>query len=169
MKQIQLTRGLFAAVDDRLFDELNRFKWYALKGKSTFYVVRSSPRVNGKQSKIKMHREVFRLMGLPVPVTVDHRDWNGLNNQFDNLRPATRQEQQRYHRKQARNTSGFVGVYLHRSDSWCASARDTNGRKKWLGYFDTALEAALARDEFVHKHHGDFAVLNFPEAFERAA
>ena len=32
-----------------------------------------------------------------------------------------------------------------------------------IGEFDTEFEAALAYDDFVLKHHGEFARLNYPE------
>jgi len=31
MKEIKLTQGKVAKVDDHLFDELNKFKWFAAK------------------------------------------------------------------------------------------------------------------------------------------
>lgn len=59
MKEIPLTQGKVALVDDDDFEWLSQFKWYAVKFGRTFYAVRQAPRVNGKQRKIWMHREVL--------------------------------------------------------------------------------------------------------------
>jgi len=40
MKQIKLTQGKFALVDDEDFEFLNSFKWYAMRHKNTFYAGR---------------------------------------------------------------------------------------------------------------------------------
>ena len=36
-----------------------------------------------------------------------------------------------------------------------------NGKKMWLGYFETEIDAARVYDEAAKKYHGDFAMLNF--------
>jgi len=80
MKQIPLTKGYFAQVDDEDFTKVNQFKWYASRGKKdpTFYAERGK-RVNGKISIILLHRFV---MGLTDPkIQVDHEDHDGLNCQ----------------------------------------------------------------------------------------
>lgn len=157
MKTIPLTQGKIALVDDDLFDELNKFKWCAHQNRKSIYAKRGGP--NG--ATILMHREVFRLRGLSIPKTIDHCDHNGLNNQSSNLRPATNQEQSRNQRRRCTNESGFIGVNFERPrGKWRASA-SANGRRTFLGYHETALEAALAHDDFVRANHGEFAVLNF--------
>ena len=55
MKQIPLTQGKFALVDDEDFEYLNQFKWCALKRPHTFYAVRNLPNGKGKQKLIGMH------------------------------------------------------------------------------------------------------------------
>lgn len=64
---------------------------------------------------------------------------------------------------------GFRGVvYLERKRKFLAGVRK-DGRRYSRGYFPTATEAARAYDELARKHHGEHAVLNFPESGERAA
>ena len=44
MKEIQLTQGKVAIVDDEDYPELLKYKWCAYKGGNTFYAARASPR-----------------------------------------------------------------------------------------------------------------------------
>jgi hypothetical protein len=85
-KEIPLTQGKVAVVDEEDFDRLNKHKWYACKNGNTFYALRKS-NVNGKRLTILMHREILGLK--PGDPGVDHRDGNGLNNRRKNLRLAS--------------------------------------------------------------------------------
>lgn len=53
MKTILLTRGLSAKVDDENFDELSKFRWYAVKCFGKFY----ARRCDGRNKKVYMHRQ----------------------------------------------------------------------------------------------------------------
>jgi len=58
-----LSRGKWAKVDVEDYERLNRYKWCALRGRRTFYAVRSGPRRGrgGKRKMVMMHREVLRV------------------------------------------------------------------------------------------------------------
>lgn len=160
MKTIPLTQGKVALVDDELFDELNQFKWYAKCDRKTFYAVRSIKLDDGRQTKRYMHHDIFRLLGEEISGTVDHKDRNGLNNQFDNLRPATPAGQSCNRGKRIDNKSGYAGVSWNKwNGKWKAEIRINNTRKH-LGYFDDPAVAAKVRDEYALKHGGEFVVLN---------
>ena len=61
------------------------------------------------------------------------------------------------------NSSGFIGVSLHKRDKkWHSRVRHKNVMIH-VGCFDSDEEAARARDKVVKKLRGKFAVLNFPE------
>lgn len=91
MKEIELTQGMVALVDDEDFERLNAVKWCVHKGKRTFYAVRHLSRAMG-HGLIQMHNVVA---GDPPPgLERDHRDGNGLNNQKENLRLCTTQQNQ---------------------------------------------------------------------------
>jgi hypothetical protein len=79
MRQIPLTQGRFALVDDHWFDYLSQWKWH-YDGK---YARRHTPRVNGKQGNVLMHRVIAKT---PEGKFTDHRDGDELNNLESNLR-----------------------------------------------------------------------------------
>ena len=58
MKEITLTRGYVALVDDEDYEELNKFKWYA-NGK--MYAERHRKNENGRDIIVSMHREILKL------------------------------------------------------------------------------------------------------------
>jgi len=134
MQIIKLTKGQVAIVDDEDFEELNQYKWYAVKGGNTFYATRNTPRAN--QTQMQMHREI---MDTPKGLQTDHIDGDGLNNCRSNLRIVTsRQNHQNLHTDKG---STFPGVSWHKVvKRWRAQIK-VNGKKKHLGYFDIEAEA----------------------------
>jgi len=62
MKEIPLSQGLFALVDDEDYDELIKYKWIAHKQKQFIYVVRSNC-VNYNNELIYMHRQIMKDCG----------------------------------------------------------------------------------------------------------
>ena len=77
---------------------------------------------------------------------IDHKNRDGLDNRrSSNLRFATHSENQLNRRPLfANNTTGYAGVYYHKATGRWRAHKDFNKRTFWLGYFDTAEEAAEA-------------------------
>jgi hypothetical protein len=91
-KEIILTRGKVAIVDDEDFKYLNQYKWYASKipKYDLWYANRTtSLKKEGFRKDIGMHRVI---MNPPPKMFVDHIDHNGLNNQRSNLRIVTQRQ-----------------------------------------------------------------------------
>ena len=159
MKEIELTQGQVALVDDEDFERINAYKWSAhwAAGTKSFYATRNSPWVNGKRKSIKMHRSVT---SSPDGVHVDHINHDTLDNRRGNLRVCTGGQNQANCRTRADNTSGFKGVCWHRGvRKWHAYLMVTSKRLH-LGYFTTALEAAIAYDRAALEAFGEFALTN---------
>lgn len=172
MKEIPLTRGLFALVDDEDFDWLNQWNWAAVRDRSqkidTFY----AKRAGSKNDLVKEQRMSRLLMRAPSGVKVDHKNGDSLDNQKSNLRLASSRQNSQNARKWSKPTSSqYKGVsYRKNGGKWVARAWCPETRvRKSLGYFTTETEAALQYDQEVRKMFGEFACLNFPKEGERGA
>ncbi len=152
-KEIQLTQGQVALVDDEDYEWLLSWKWYFCNNR---YAARQSARVLGKQNTIRMHNAIMRP---PQGMVVDHVDLNGLNNQKYNLRICTPAQNVKNVGKYSCNTSGFKGVFIS-GEKWISKIRVT-GKTIYIGTFETKEEAALAYDKAAAKYHGDFSRTNF--------
>jgi hypothetical protein len=157
-REIPLTQGKVALVDDADFEYLNQWTWSAKKHRKTFYAVRYPSRRYGKRNFIFMHRLI---MNTPDDMETDHVDRDGLNNQRHNLRICTRAQNSHNIGKLSTNTSGYKGVCKDRA-SWKARLIK-NGKYVLNKCFYTAEEAARAYDKAAKEHFGEFAFLNFPE------
>lgn len=149
MKEIKLTQGKVAIVDDADFEWLSQWKWHF---HHSGYAARTGSRP--VQRTIHMHREVNQT---PDGLSTDHINGNKLDNRRENLRSCTRAENNRNIGKLANNKSGYKGVHwLKRGRRWQAQTT-VAGKRVHLGVFDSAQEAAVAYDAFVLQEHGKFA------------
>lgn len=155
MKNITLTQGKEAIVDDCDFEELNRHKWYAAKPRKIFYAVRNLP--GTPQRQIRMHRII---LNAPKGQEIDHKDGDGLHNWRKNLRFCTNTENQ-HNRFSRTGSSRFKGVCWHsRDNKWQSNIR-IKRKHTYLGSYDNEIEAALAYDKAARKYFGEFARVNF--------
>lgn len=158
MKELVVTQRagiVFALVSDIDYDRLREHRWSindaTASGKP--YV-----RTTIERKTIYLHRMIT---GCPPAYKVDHRDNDTLNNQRPNLRIAT--HDQNNLNRSFWSLSGYKGVS---SAGRRFRARITvDGVEKYLGRFDTAVEAATAYDDAAHETFGEFAWLNFPENY----
>src|SRR5580765_6042432 len=97
MREVGLsTPGVVALVDDEDWDLVSRYRWHFVKNRYAQANVRDES--TGKKAALRMHK--LLMPGIPL---VEHRDRNGLNNQKNNLRPATQSQN-------LANTEGFPSV-----------------------------------------------------------
>lgn len=158
VKEIELTQGQAALVDEADYDWLAAFTWCALydptRGK--FVAYRNAPRGTTPRG-IYMHRLI---MGAQEHELINHRDGNPLNNSRANLRLSSWSQSNAAGRRLSSNSSGFIGVTRH-GKGWWARVR-TVGKHVSCGVHWSAHEAARARDAKARELFGEFATLNFP-------
>lgn len=155
MRKIELTKGMFAMVDDEDFEKVNQFHWYFLNG-----YARRAIYINSKQKIVWLHRFI---MNTPNGMETDHKNGNGLDNQKINLRICTHLQNGKNRKKQSYNLTGYkgvtkviIGIYTY----WVAIII-ANGKKIRLGYFKNPTDAAKAYNNAAQKYHGDFSKINY--------
>ena len=152
MKEILLSRGKVALVDDSDFEFLNQWKWTCSK---KGYAHRR-PSHNGKRVTVWMHKVL--LGHFDGRFEDDHKDRNKLNNQKYNLRVATPAQSGMNRSFQAANRSGYMGV---KQSGIRFIARIKVKRKSiYSKSFATPLEAAAEYNRMATKYFGEWACLN---------
>lgn len=157
MKEIKLTQGQVALVDDEDFEYLSKFKWHTQKTKYSFYASRTFL-LNNKKVAEWMHRVIMKT---PDNSICDHIDHNGLNNQKKNLRNCTRSENAM--NKIPTGKIKYLGVSyctLH-GRIYIKPQIRVNGEVISLRCCDTEEQAARRYDAAALFFHGEFANLNF--------
>ena len=157
MKEITLTQGKVALVDDEDFEELSKYRWSVCKkGRNNWYARRHQYVGPGKYAKVYMHKHIMNETGL----IVDHINGNSLNNQRSNLRYCTQAQNAMNSRHQEKCASKFKGVSKHiRFKTWQAAI--VYQRKRiWLGCHGCEEAAALAYNKKAVELFGEFARLN---------
>ena len=148
-REIQLTQGRVAVVDDEDYEMLQALggRWCVSDGYA--YSARHG----------RMHR---LLLSAPNGVMVDHRDGDKLNNRRSNLRLCSNSENQA-NKVKGQGISRFKGVTWQTLPSgkgyWKATIT-FQGRVRYLGTFQTDLEAAAAYNAAAAALFGEFAKLN---------
>jgi AP2 domain. len=163
MKEIPLTQGFIALVDDEDYEALAIHKWYAhIDGRMTAAARRDK---GAGRRLVLMHRVI---MGDPVGFDIDHRRHRPvservIDNRRGNLRIATRRLNNANSRKGTRRTSSiFKGVSWSKfANRWVAYIKD-QGVKIHLGHFKAEGYAALSYDLRAVQLWGDNALTNFP-------
>ena len=150
MREIKLTRGLVAFVDDEDFYILSNHVWRIDDQGNNLYA-RSS-------KGVLMHRMILGLTDKKI--LVDHKDRNGLNNIKSNLRIATRSQNNANTISRPGSSSKYLGVCFYKhTGKWAARIRK-NGKLIHIGQFETEENAAIAYNKKAIELHGEFANLN---------
>lgn len=150
MKEIQLTRGGVAFVDDADYEEISKYKWQLRPkpGGVVFYAARSYWFEKRKIVNVYMHRHIVMP---PATHLIDHIDGNGLNNQRANLRIVTVRENL-WNTKINRDIPVTIGTSFNKkSGRYSAKTsfmRHGERHNIWIGSFASVEEAHEAYSIF---------------------
>lgn len=103
------------------------------------------------------------ILSAPDGVLVDHvNPDNTLDNRKANLRLCTHTENMHNPRPIDRAKSRYKGVGWEPRWSYWRVRIVVNGKRQYIGRFDSEIDAARAYDDACRKYYGEFAWLNFP-------
>jgi hypothetical protein len=153
MREIILTKGQIALVDDEDYWRLMQYKWYTLQGGG------------GHLYAFNVEKGLMHQFIINSEYMVDHKDRNGLNNQKSNLRECTPSKNQANRIKETlrKTTSKYKGVYWYSSKGRWRAIITKDSKRYHLGYFKSENEAAIAYNSKALELFGEFALLNIIE------
>lgn len=94
-------------------------------------------------TSFREHRLIWILHygDIPPECEIDHINGNRADNRIENLRLATRAQNQANAKLRKDNTSGYKGVSFHKKHGKWSANISVNGKVVWLGVYDTPEEA----------------------------
>lgn len=166
--KIPLTKGQYTLIDSCDFVAVTQIgKWcFSASG----YAVHHISNDNGKRKVLYMHRVIMqRILGSPIPAgyQVDHISGAEegkiarLDNRRENLRLATRSQNQAHKGRASNNSSLYKGVSFNQG-KWEARIKYEDRRINLGRYADPVL-AALTYDVASRYLYNEFAGCNFPD------
>lgn len=115
--------------------------------------------------RYQAHRIIWKMTtGAEPDGQIDHINHNKTDNRFDNLRVIEgHQENARNQKRNAKNTSGTVGVYFNKGRGKWQAYITVDGVMRYLGIFTDKIDAISARyyaeqDHGFHENHGSCEV-----------
>jgi len=154
-REVSLTKGRVAVVDEDDYVNLTKYKWYY---DSNGYAYRRKTYGHYNSKLVSMHREV--LDDVPNGLVVDHINRDKLDNRKSNLRAVTQSENAANSGPRTGGSSTYKGVHWSRQSKRWVSKIEKRGEYHTLGFFKIEEHAALAYNLKAVELFGDCAYLN---------
>lgn len=157
MREIKLTRGKVALVDDEDYEYLNGFKWHVTSSRNYAYAgcyIKSGGR---ERTLILMHRFI---LCPPTSMIIDHINHNTLDNRKENLRICSKSQNGMNRMKQKNGRSPYKGVSWHSMGGKWTAQIAIDKKVVYIGLYNSEKEAALAYNNKATELYGEFAQLN---------
>lgn len=143
-------------VDEEDYNKIRDRSWSISFSHTNETYCRVESRINYKL--VRLHRYILGITDSKVKV--DHINGNTLDNRKCNLRICNQTQNMR-NCKSKGNKTGYRGVY--KSNNKFRACISVNNKTVHINKaFNTAKDAAIARDKLALEISGEFAVLNFP-------
>jgi hypothetical protein len=152
MKQIELTQGKLALVDDEDYEWINQWKWCVT---NNGYAQR-----HDRGTIALMHRVILGATVSGHKVQVDHINHNKLANRRSNLRFCTPSQNKANIIKQKNNSGQYKGVSWDRQLKKWRVKITQNQKQMFIGLYDDPVIAAQVYNEKAIGLFGEFACLN---------
>jgi hypothetical protein len=94
------------------------------------------------------------------PFCIDHANGKRSDNRFENLREATKSQNNCNRDKRSDNITGFKGVHWEKARKKWRASICIGGKQECIGRYETKEQAAAAYDERARAIHGEFAKTN---------
>lgn len=134
--EYQPSTGLFVYMEGKRAGESTKG---TLNNKLGYYVFHVNSKV------VYAHRMAFVLMNEPLPVVVDHKDRNGQNNKWGNLRASSYEQNAKNAGPSKTSRFKVRGVdFCKALGKWRARIWEEK-QEKHLGLFDTLFDAVCSR------------------------
>lgn len=153
----ELVKELFEYRDGDLYWKIRASQRVRAGDKAGKVEKRGYRAVSIKRKYYKVHRIIFLMFHGYLPLLVDHIDGNKLNNDINNLRPATHAQNCQNAKISKTNTSGYKGVTWDKENKKWMVQIHANGKNKKIGRFDDLELAGLVAAEARNKYHKEFA------------
>lgn len=159
MKEVKLTKGYVAIVDDEDYDRVSNHKWRVdvikrSDGSKTAYAKSAI-----KKKTVYLHRFVY---GDTKGMHIDHIDGNPLNNSKSNLRTCTHSQNMKNRCIVTGASSQYKGVTWDVDSKKWRARICANKIVMSLGLYESEEEASRVYDMAAAKYFGDFARTNKP-------